>query len=799
MTNVSKKQTSFSHMLCASVQMTDEDEVRSTKIENILSAALRLPQGGREAYLASACGENHDLLEELRSYLAAHRDMGDFLECSILPVNETAEFTSEEGVIPGYAIQGEIGRGGMGKVFRAARTDGIYQKEVAIKILRQGFTGDESGHRFRHERQFLARLDHPYIVRILDGGTTQDGRPYFVMEQIEGVPIDRHCSNRELPVRARLELFLKVCSAVAFAHQKLVVHRDLKPPNILIDQRGEPKLLDFGIAKLLEPGQEPLTLVGTQPMTPRYASPEQIENGAITTATDVYSLGQILYEILTGASLHGDSSPGETLRRRILETDPLPPSREPRCGHLAGDLDSIVLKALEKDPRRRYASVEQLAADVRRQLDGQPVRARQGTAVYRMEKFVRRNWLGVAILLSVLLAGLIFGLTMKSLRDQAVQERQRAENVADLLVEVFQHSNPEVAKGEDVTARRLLDEYAETIDGELVDDAATRADLMSAMGKAYLGLAIYDRAEFLLEKSLVIRREDPDTKPQDLIANLYNLADIYRKTDRLEEALELSREALDISYRDADAASLAPGLNNLALLLKQSGHLAPNQHNLATVLREQGNYEEAEDLYRKALELKRIQRGEDSAEVATTLKALALLHLDRGTPEAAEPLLQRALRIREGIYTRPSHPKIAAVLVDLGRVAQGLGRRAEAAARYNEAMQIYTVIEEESSDVAQVLQHQASLLLAQGDIETAETTARRALGVFQKTKPAGHWQIAEAESLLGACLFARGRLQEAAPLVRRGYETLKEVRGERAWQTREARERLERLALQIGS
>ena len=678
-----------------------------TRIDRIFNDALKRPPGDRASFLDTVCGAEEEVLREVESLLAAASEMGeDFLEESVLRPDEDRQELGEGSYVGAYRVLKEIGWGGMGKVYLAARDDDVYQQEVAIKVLKRGLDTEEIVRRFRHERQLLARLEHPYIVRILDGGTTGDGLPYFVMEHVEGEVIDRYCDAHDLCVRSRLELFREVCSAVGFAHRNLVVHRDLKPQNILVNHRGEPKLLDFGIAKLLEPGQASLTWAGVRPMTPEYASPEQIANAPITTASDVYSLGRLLCRLLNGSQ----------------------PS---------GDLDSIVLKALEEDPWRRYASVEQFSEDLGRYLEGLPVHARQSTVLYRVGKFVRRHRLGVAVTSLALVAVLAFALSMMVLWNQASEERRRAEETAELLEEA-------AASLFDLAEIRMESDDLEAAE-ELVRDAV----------------------EILSRR----RVEDP------LQARaLNNLAVLLKAKGDFEAAEERYRESLAMRIR---------------LVGEEHADVATAKHNLAAALKDQGRYDEAEKLYRESLALRIALYGESSAEVMTTLNNLALLLMDQGDLQAAESVLRQVVEIRRGIYG-PRHSKVGSALVNLGFALRRRQDYREAEVRYGEAMEIFTEhFGPDHSNVANVLRHQALLRLAQGRLGEAEDRARRALLMFRRTKSVGHWRIAEAESVLGACLLALGRAGEATPLMRSGYEALRMAKGDTARQTREALERLE--------
>jgi eukaryotic-like serine/threonine-protein kinase len=419
------------------------------KVRGILERALEIEPGERAAYLDSACLGDEGLRQEVDSLIASNEHAStDFLEFgACAPLDSVTESLAGKR-IGAYEIVEEIGHGGMGSVYRAVRADDQYRKQVAIKLVRGGLGDAFRRHRFRAERQILADLDHPNIARLLDGGTLEDGQPYVVMEFIQGQPIDKFCESRNLPVSARLRLFRTVCSAVAYAHQHLVIHRDIKPANILVTESGEPKLLDFGIAKILDSSDlaesGDATVTAMRPMTPEYASPEQVRGEPMTTASDVYSLGVVLYGLLTGHSPYPSASrlPHE-IAQAVCDAQPEKPSTVTRGERaeklrrrLQGDLDNIVLKALRKEPERRYASVEQFSEDIRRHLKRLPVIARPDTFWYRAGKFVDRHKvsvLGVVLAVVALMAGLGIALraTYVARRERARAE-QRFQDVREL-------------------------------------------------------------------------------------------------------------------------------------------------------------------------------------------------------------------------------------------------------------------------------------------------------------------------------------------------------------------------------
>lgn len=392
---------------------------RWQRVKEIVSAGLEREGTSRAAFLEEACGSDESLRQEVEELIASFHDAGDFLDEAPVAVKPFAEARSAskhhslccaqgEQIGP-YRVLDVLGQGGMGTVYRAMRVDGDFTMQVAVKVVKRGMDSDGVVRRFRRERQILARLGHPNIARLLDGGVTSDGLPYLVMEFVEGKSLDAYCEEHDLSLRERLMLFRSVCSALQYAHRNLIVHGDVKPSNILVTADGVPKLLDFGVAKLLDPTSPESTVTAEfRPMTPAYASPEQLRGEAVGTLSDVYSLGVVLYELLAGQRPYkfGSASP-VSVRRVIESTEPPKPSVISGRRDLAGDLDNIALKAMDKEPERRYASVEQLSEDLRLLLEGRPVTARPATLPYRVDKFVRRNPFAVAatLLLSLTLLG----------------------------------------------------------------------------------------------------------------------------------------------------------------------------------------------------------------------------------------------------------------------------------------------------------------------------------------------------------------------------------------------------------
>jgi len=790
---------------------------RWQQVKAVLEGALERTSEERTFYLEAACSGDDGLRAEVDSLLSSEAILDDFIEEPLFGLRgPVAEEWSEGGRAGPYRVLREIGRGGMGSVYLAERADGDYEGQFALKVIRRGMDSEEVLRRFRSERRILTQLDHPQIARVFDGGTTADGRPYFVMEYVEGRPITEFCDAENLSIPQRLKIFLAVCSAVHFAHQNLVVHRDLKPANILVTRAGVPKLLDFGIAKLLDPDRtEPaVTVLERRPMTPLYSSPEQLWGRQVTTASDVYALGVLLYLLLTGRSPYGLTPPeGEELFKAVCQDDPPRPSAvageapagqgspgEPRLLRrwLAGDLDTIVLRAMHKDPQRRYASAEQLAADIRRHLEGLPVLARPDTAFYRLGKFARRHCLGVSFAALALLSVLAFSITVTKLWQQAVRERDRAEAVSHFLQEVFTVPDPGKSKGEEITAREVLDQGTERMSRDLQNQPELRATLMDTMALVYRNLGLFDSAFKLSEESLAIRRKIFGNDHLLVAASLQNLAVLRREMGDNAGAESLLSEALEIQRRKGatETAEHAKALNDLAALLEEKGDLNAaeamyreslmlkrklfgNEHedvarglnNLGRLFHAKKDYRGAERYYQESLAIRRRLLGAIHPEVATTLNNLAVLYEDQGDLARAEQIYREVLGMRRKLFGE-RHPRVARSLSNLASLLQVRKDFRGAEPLYREALSIADEsLGLKHPERAVYLRNLASVLLDQGRAAEAEPLAREAVTVLLQVTPSS-WRLADAESVLGGCLVAQGRYAEAEPMLVGAYKTL---------------------------
>ncbi|HEX9735565.1 MAG TPA: serine/threonine-protein kinase [Thermoanaerobaculia bacterium] len=787
-------------------------------------AAGRAPEE-RSGFLDRACAGDGELRAEVESLLASEEREVEVVDGDLFHLFGRL-LAAGDGAAPQvgrYRLGEEIGRGGMAVVYTAVRSDEEFHQEVAVKLIRRGMDTAPMIARFRQERQILAHLSHPNIARLYDGGVTEDGLPYLVMERIDGEPIDVYCDRRRLALRQRLELFRTVCAAVHSAHQNLVVHRDLKPSNILVAEGGVPKLLDFGIAKLLEPEQDEaapeLTAEGPRPMTPEYASPEQLQGRPVTTASDVYALGVLLYRLLTGRRPYQlrflsrqeieyvvcekePERPSTAVEREGEVAAALPARRELRRT-LRGDLDNIAMKALRKEPERRYGSAEQLAEDVRRYLDGLPVIARDDTMAYRAGKFVRRHRLGVAAAAIVFLA--LVGAVAATTWQMRVAQRERltAQTVSDFLIDLFEVSDPERARGREITARELLAKSVGALDA-LAGQPEVQAAVMDTVGRVHLQLGLLEDAEPLLDRALDVRRRSRRVSAPALADSLFNVAELKVARGRYAEAEELHRKALAMRRRHLveEDERLAQSENALALALNALGRpgeaeailrtalerqsrvlgaheeVALTINNLALVLRGRED-REAAALYRRALEMNRELIGDGHPDLAGGLKNLATVLCELGEHEEALTLFAEAEALERKVLGL-DHWTVATTWNNLANCKRTMGDLDEADNLYRKALELRrTVLGPDHPEVADSLNNLGLLSFERGDLQTAEELFRQALDIFNDSSYGPHPDVTEALSSLAAVLSQRGELGEAEELYRETLATYRQRFGER--------------------
>ena len=695
-----------------------------------------------------------------------------------------------QGVAVGpYRVVRELARGGMGAVYLAERADGQFEQRVALKLIKRGMDSEEIHRRFLAERQILARLNHAHIARFYDGGMTAEGQPWFAMEYVDGQPLTRHCEERRLSVAERLRLFRDVCDAVRYAHQNLVVHRDLKPSNILVTSSGEVKLLDFGIAKLLESeGAEQLTRTDLRALTPEYAAPEQVRGEPVTTATDVYALGGVLYELLTGrrACRFDRHTPAE-IERVICTTDPAAPG-------ISGDLDTIVLKALQKAPARRYPSAEALLDDLRRREQGLPVLARPDSLRYRTLKFVQRHRVAV-IAAGAVLAALLIGLGATIWQARvASREAARAGIVRDFVVRLFEAAYPHRARGRPVTALEMLELGSERAQTELVRQPAAQAELLHILSAIYRDLARYDRALPLIRRSTEISRA---TYGADhiLVADrelmwgriLYHQGEYVAADSVLRGVVATYRRKYGAGHLETVDPMLNLAYVRIALgdyagaeALEREGFEAEREYygdnhlgpawllsSLGETLLKQGRIREADSAHSAALEVRQRLLDADHDELMISVHHLGVVRAAQGDYAAAERLLRRAETTRRRWYPE-GHPRLALTLSSLGDLLQETGRAAAAESLLAEATAMRGTYL--GPDHPETIEVAGRLALAgyRGDrTDGVEARLRQAVEGLERRLGSDHPVTAAALVGLAEVVAGSGRLQEADSLLGR--------------------------------
>jgi eukaryotic-like serine/threonine-protein kinase len=836
-----------------------------------LDVALELPGSERATWLESLRSRDGALAHDLEQLIREHEalDQAGFLAHSPRPPAPTMKGQGEGTVsgpqetpslagqtIGAYTLTSPIGHGGMGSVWLARRSDGRYEGLVAVKLLNASLVGRAGEERFTREGTILARLAHPSIAHLIDAGVWRGGQPYLVLEYVQGEHIDRYCDERRLDVRARIRLFLDVLTAVAHAHANLVVHRDIKPPNVLV-RTGDPTapkttprvtLLDFGIAKMLE--QDPdsgasilLTHESGWALTPAFAAPEQLTGGAVTTATDVYALGVLLYVLLGGQHPAGSKPrPPAELIDLVVHTDAprLSNAIDPvkaEGGHeavetratergttpdrlrrlLEGDLDTIVATALKKNPRERYVSVTAFADDLQRYLDRRPIRARPDTWTYRAGTFIRRHVRGVATTAAMvlLLAGVtgVYLTRLAAERDRARLEADKAAKVSELLTGLLTGADPYATRqtpGEP-TVRALLDAGAARVQKELEGQPELQAEMMTVIGRVYQRLRLHDKAQPLLERALALGRQALGPTHVRVAQSLNDLGVLLRvKGDNaaaiaaLEEALAMRRRLLGEEHKD------------VAVTLVELGR----------AYRDDGRRERVEPLLRRALAIRRKVLGEEHRETATSLSDLGLLLWNRGDLSDAELLLKQCLTISRKVLAE-DHPDVATALANVGLVVDERGDHAAAVTLFREALSIYrksmgdhqlpiartlsnlshplreqgkyeeaaqglqqamtigrSLYGDEHPFAAMLTVNLARVHLARGEAAAARPLLARALEVRTRALPEGDWRIAATKSLLGESLTRLGRYREAEPLLLEGHRGLKGAHGPEGEQAR---------------
>lgn len=770
-------------------------------IDAIFSQALDLPAEQREDFVLTEGGQDPDVVQSVLRLVRAHARAPGFLESSIESLaadvwpEALADWSGEQSPdmdseaadsalsdrsgerIGPWLLVRLLGRGGMASVYLAERADGQFNQQVALKLLRRGLDTDDVVRRFRAERQILSSLDHPNIARLLDGGATPDGLPYLAMAHVDGLPITEYCESRGCNTEERLRLFMDVGRAVQYAHANLVVHRDLKPSNILVTSDGTVKLLDFGIAKVLDPeapgGETPVTRTGFRPLTPEYASPEQMRGDPITTASDVYQLGVLLYRLLTGQRPYEVPASSAAEMADVIATS-VPPRPSTHKKQLRGDIDVIILKALRKNPDRRYGSAIEMVEDVRRHLDGQPISARRESRTYRMGKFVKRNaWVVAAAATVVLLLGTyavtLFGHSreLEAERNLARQEAAKAGEVSRFLVNLYRspdpYAEPGSTGGKDITMREALLDGARRARTELEYQPALQATLLHNIGEILYNLDIPADALPLWEETHALERSLYGEDSEEAAASLWYIAELTAIVVDRDSAITVFQKQLDL---------------NTKLFGSQSLEVARTLESLGVTLNHMGRLEESLAYLEAAVEICRSFAAEVSAEsFASALGHLGDAYSELGRSGEALETSREALDLIEPSLG-PDHPSTAIHRIKLARALKDTGESEEAAANYRRAL---PVLERELGDehvqYLNSLNNYAVLLQDLDRLDEAEAAHRELLKIrMRKGGETGEQTIGSIQNL-GALLNRQGRYREADSLVSRAFELYDQLHG----------------------
>lgn len=810
------------------------DFERWQEVKAIVQAALDLPDEERTSYLDAVWGNDADLRREVEALLAVSSTRADFFDnYQALPPGLRRPELAEGEIVGHYRIIRPLGEGGMGAVYLAQ--DSEVSRKVALKIL---------PHRLTQEQEFLARLQHPNIAVFFDSGTTRDGFGYFAMEYIEGEPITLYCEQKSLSIKERLGLFLQVCDAVSFAHRNLVVHRDIKPSNILIDSDGRPKLLDFGIAKLLPADKELLTRTRPEErsLTLAFASPEQLEGERTTTATDIYSLGVLLCLLLTGRLPYAVKSyhdlpwairnmepekPSHLVVKELPSADSgteLLLSRPSTNGDsrklarkLSGDLDAIALKALRKEPEKRYQTIAELAEDVRRHLGDEPVSAIKGSTRYKAGKFVRRHAFGITIAVVfslaviLLLCGLLYQWRQAVVqRDIATRNEEQAETTTQFLVDLFDRSSSWPATGVTQTPEQFIDGATNRLSHDLITHPQLRARLLNTLAEIYIRLGSYAKAESLLKTAFSIQRQALGSQHPDVSETLNAFGALRLAQGQFNESESLFLQSLAIvrHYAKEKPAPVANRLSNLSALKRYQGkfveaeryarealticdahpeaarkHLDNVLRHLSRALEKQDRYDEAETITQRVIQLRTQELGPSHPSTALALADFALILHDKGDHVGEERYYRKALRILEATLP-PDSPDRVNMSANLAGALTHLDRLTEAEILHRQALDTYRkVLNENHPLIGTAINNIAHVLLQEGRFEEAADLFRKALPVMQAAHGPQSQEVSIVLNNLAVTLTRLEHYEEADKIFRQAVIVSRRAFGEKTVDT----------------
>ncbi len=767
--------------------MNSDNQSYWKNLSDLYEAANKLPSAEQISFAEENCSDPA-MREELLSMLDVNESSSRFFESLTTSVirpafEELSDLPPLSGSVHNYRLIKKIGRGGMGSVYLAERNDDAFETRVAVKILRKGLDTEDILQRFDSERQILAQLNHPNITHLIDGGITCDNRPYFVMEYVEGMPIDAYCDEFKLTINERLNLFFQICDALSYAHQNLVIHRDLKPGNILVTGQGYVKLLDFGIAKLIDdnvPFPKTIAHTGLRLMTPEYASPEQLCGKPMNTASDIYQLGLILYNLLSGCKAHSFKNKSLTETEQIiLEEKAKKPSYKlseidinnlkqiaenrsvgPKklIQELRGDLDTITINALQKEPAQRYQSVVEFREDIDRYLEGLPIHSRKQSIPYRTAKFLKRNQLPVAtvtIFVAMLVSFFIFyNLSITEQRNEAQKEALKAAQITSFLVDLFEANDPTQFQGESLTAWQLLEQGEERIK-LLEGQPEVQAQMFEVTGQIYRKIGQFDRSEELLTNALDIRKDILDDNHTETISVYNELGLLYSDLGNFEKSDSLLRLALELQLSDVSPSTTM---------------LAETKFNLAYILRRMGNYDEAEDLYRQSYDLRNRLYGQNHESTIASMSSLGVTLLNKGNYSESEKIFRDVLELRKDLIG-PIHPDLAMSMNNLGATLLTVGRFKEAEDLFIESLAMRRMLlGDMHPKVALTMNNLGISLMEQGHFDNAYEHIQQALSIRTTVLGDDNINTAISKFSLGELFLYTERPSDAQKVLTEAYD-----------------------------
>jgi len=756
------------------------------KVEKILDEVLELDKSEQKAYIHNACKGQPELREEVELILLSIKESEGWLEDPTQfkqeffdEISEDLEQHSGKSILIGkkigsYQVKEEIGKGGMGAVFLAERSEGDFNHKVAIKLVHKTNATPENLNRFKQEKRILASLNHPGIAQLYDGGITEDGIPYIIMEYVDGIPITTYCELNNCSVSEKIQLFKKVLEGVKNAHENLVIHSDLKPDNILINESGQVKILDFGISKLLKDDDETLlNQKNGSALTPRYAAPEQIKEENITTATDTYALGVVFYKLLTGANaLSFDSHEYEDFKKTILYQKVLPPSEKSPTPEiqqkLRGDLDAIVLKAMHKEHLERYRNASDFINDLKNYEENLPVSARVSTMGYRTGKFLNRHKKGV--LLSGFVTTIIVALTLyytsqiKEQRNQAQLEAEKAEEVTNFLVSLFNTSNPyfdELETGLDQPIGAILHYGSNQINTKLQGQPEVQAEIKTVIGDVYSSLGEFGKAETLLTDALNMRKGFYNQPHVETANSMRTLAFLYQEQGKFNEAESLLTNAIDIFEQSEEGLSTEEAISSVNRL----GNL---------LWFNKGDYDTADSVLHRSLKLREEFQPDNQQSLASNLNDLATLYHAQGEYEKANPFYSQSIDIYNDLFD--AHSNLAIIMSNYAALLREQGDLEQAEEVQQKALEMHRELtDEESIDVALGLGSLGHIKLKQGKLTEADSLINLALHKLKVIYGESHPYISRTKLNKGKIEFRKGNFDEAEEILSKVHEEYQQI------------------------